>query len=615
MKKVIVIGLDGVEPSIVDSMLETGQLPNLAELRARGGYARVATTTPAQTPVAWSTFATGVNPGSHGIFDFLTRDPRTYLPDFALNRYESKSAFLPPKVVNLRRGVTVWDLLGKAGIPSAILRCPCSYPADPVRGKMLSGMGVPDLRGGLGTATLYTTDSTVTPGESENVVQLEPAGSKILETSLIGPRNPKGGGDLRLDLSIERDDATNQVILRSAGTPREVSLSQGEWSGWVRVKFKLGMLQSVRGMVRFHLIQLKPHLMLYASPVNFDVEAPLFPISQPSDYALRLAEEIGLYHTTGMVEDHAGLMNERLTEDAFLDQCDTAWSERMAMLQTELDRFDSGMLYCLFDTTDRVQHMFWRYLEADHPANRGVPPADEYRGVIEAQYRHADRVVGEVLKYVDDETLLIVLSDHGFGSFKRGVNLNTLLLEKGHLTLREGVSPGESAGDFLKGVDWSRTKAYALGLCGIYLNLQGREGQGVVTPDEAEALKGMIAQELSGLVDPLNGKTAIRQVRAREAVYQGPYTHEAPDLIVDFARGYRVSWSSSLGGVAEENFEDNLKKWSGDHIVDSTLVPGILFMNRPFDGQAASLLDLAPTILDALSVPKGSAMEGRSLLV
>lgn len=615
MKKTIVIGLDGLEPRIVESMLEAGQLPNLEALKSRGGFSRVATTSPAQTPVAWSTFATGVNPGGHGIFDFIRRDPRTYLPDFALNRYETRGSFLPPKAVNLRRGKPVWEVLTEAGLGSTIVRCPCTYPPDPLRGRMLSGMGVPDLRGGLGTATYYTSSDEVKPGESENIVRLPPGLDHPIETYLIGPRNPKGGGDLRFDVTLQPDRDGHRVLLRSAGAPKELEIREGQWSDWVRVKFKLGMLQSVRGLVRFHLVQLEPTLALYASPINFDVETPLFPISHPADYAASLAEDIGgLYHTTGMVEDHAGLNNERFGEDAFLDQCDTAWREREAMLLRELDRFDEGLLYCLFDTPDRVQHLFWRYLEPDHPANQGQAPSPAYANVIADQYRRGDAIVGQALEAADDDTLVIVLSDHGFGSFRRGVNLNTLLHDQGLLTLRDGLKPGEEAGDFLKSVDWSRTKAYALGLSGIYLNLEGRESQGIVKPDDVAGLKSSIAEVLSGLVDSATNEVAIRSVRPRESVYSGPFVEEAPDLLVNFSRGYRISWGSSLGGVGEGHFEDNTKKWSGDHIVDPALVPGVLFLNRPFQEKAAALLDLAPTILDALGVPKGAAMEGKSLL-
>lgn len=615
INKVIVVGLDGLEPSIVEPMLASGELPNLASLRDRGGFARVATTAPAQTPVAWSTFATGVNPGGHGIFDFLRRDPATYLPDLALNRYEQKNAFTPPKAVNLRRGTPLWELLSAAGVRSSVIRCPCTYPADSVRGRMLSGMGVPDLRGGLGTSTFYTSLDGVTPGEAEQVVRVQPDASGTISTYLIGPRNPKDRTDLKLELTIHPNLDAGRILLRCPGaTPGELEVTLGRWSDWLRVKFKLGMLRTIRGLVRFRLVRLGAEFALYASPINFDPDSPLFPISSPEDYARELSDEYGPYYTTGMVEDHAGLSNGRIDERAFLDQCDQVWDERQQMMVHELARGKDGLTYCLFDTPDRVQHMFWRFREPDHPANRGQTPPEEFTRVIEEQYRRADRAVGAALEFADDRTLTIALSDHGFGSFRRCVDLNAWLHGQGLLTLKDGVRPGHEAGDLLRQVDWSRTKAYALGLGGIYLNIKGREGQGIVAPDEAEPLKEAIARGLRGLQDPANGEVAVRDVRARESLYSGPYVSESADLLVFFSRGYRVSWGTSMGGVGASVLEDNTNAWGGDHIVDPSLVPGVLFMDRSFRREGARLLDLAPTILAALGVPPGPAMEGSSLL-
>jgi predicted AlkP superfamily phosphohydrolase/phosphomutase len=613
MKRVIVIGLDGLEPKIVEAMLAAGELPNLQRLRFQGGFSRVATTAPAQTPVAWSSFATGTNPGGHGIYDFIRRRPASYLPDLALNDYERKNAFLPPKAVNLRRGTPVWELLSDAGIGSSIVRCPCTYPPDPVRGRMLSGLGVPDLRGGLGTSTFYTDAEDAAPRESENVVRVRAEGPEgTIATHLIGPRNPKTREDLRLDLVLRLDPAGRRVIVQSSGTPHELEVPVGTWSDWLRVKFKAGLFQTVRGLVRFHLVSLGPDFELYASPVNFDPEFPLFPISAPDDYAFELSRSFGPFHTTGMVEDHAGLSNERFGEDAFLDQCATAWNEREAMMVYELERFDEGLFFCLFDTPDRVQHLFWRFREPDHPANRGAAPQPELGHVVEDQYRRGDDVVGKALEFADAETLVIVLSDHGFNSFQREVDLNAWLRAHGLLTLLPGHGPG--SGDMLRTIDWSRTRAYAVGLGGIYLNLAGREGQGIVAPDEAEPLKTEIARSLSGLWDGERGAVAVRRVTPRESVYRGDYVALAPDLLVHCAAGYRVSWESSLGGVAEYILADNVKKWGGDHIIDPTLVPGVLFMNRPFRATEARLTDLAPTILATLGVPQGPAMEGSSLL-
>jgi predicted AlkP superfamily phosphohydrolase/phosphomutase len=272
-----------------------------------------------------------------------------------------------------------------------------------------------------------------------------------------------------------------------------------------------------------------------------------------------------------------------------------------------------GLLYCLFDTPDRIQHMFWRFREQAHPANRGHAPQSEMHSVIERHYEDCDAIVGRVLERVDDATLCIVLSDHGFGSFQRGVHLNRWLLDQGLLRLKPGVEPGDPSADLLTGIDWGRTKAYAVGLGSLYLNIDDREGEGVVPPGDARELAMEIAGRLRGLEDPDRREIAIRDVKTREEIWHGPYAEASPDLLVLFADGYRVSWGTALGSVPEGWFEDNVRKWAGDHVLDPTLVPGVLFMNRPFDGNSPRLLDLAPTVLDAMGAPRGEQMEGESL--
>lgn len=613
INRVIVVGLDGLEPTLVESLIEAGRLPNLAKLKTVGRYSRIKTTYPAQTPVAWSTFSTGTNPGGHGIYDFIHRDLRTHLPKLSLNRYEQKNIFSPAKAVNGRGGTPMWDLLSRAGIPSIVIRCPCSYPPDEVRGRMLAGVGVPDMRGGFGTATFYSSSDKLTEQEGETVLRVRSERDRVVKTHVIGPRNPKARTDLTFEITLHLDPEAKRITLLSEGQPRSLQIREGEWSDWLKVKFKSGPFVSLRGMVRFYLVRIEPVLELYASPVNFDPDAPMFPISSPPDYAAKLAAQLGTFYTTGMVEDHAGLNNGRIDEAAYLDQCAIVLREREQMMHFELDRFDTGLFYCLFDTPDRLQHMFWRFREVDHPANQGELRTD-LREVIEDHYVACDAIVGKAFEYADDRTLFIALSDHGMNSFQRGVHLNTWLHDSGYLALKPGVKPGEEAGDFFHGVDWDRTQAYAVGLGAIYLNLKGREEQGIVAADEAQSMKTAIAEGLAGLLDPERGRVAVRSVVTREQVYHGPFAAQSPDLLVNFAAGYRASWATPLGGVPYGHFDNNVKKWSGDHVIDPALVPGVLFMNRAFRSDNPSLLDLAPTILAALTVPKGSAMEGSALL-
>jgi len=600
-------------------MLGRGELPNLAKIRAAGSYARLQTTYPAQTPVAWSSFMTGTNPGGHGIFDFICRDPQTYLPDVALTRFEPpKNMLAQPRVVNRRQGVPLWQPLSKAGIPSTILRCPCTFPPETLQGRMLAGVGVPDLRGSQSKGTFYTQDRTVTAEENEQLVFLDP-GSEVT-TGVIGPRNTKASpaSDTYCEVRVQVDKASRKLVIHTGGSPSTIEIPEKGWSEWVRFKFKFSMLQAVTGIARFYVRQLEPHLEFYVSAVNFDPAAPMFPVSTPADYARELSEKVGLFSTLGMAEDHNGLNNGRLDEAAYLEQCELVLSERERTMRFELDRFREGLFFMLFDTPDRAQHMLWRFRDREHP---GFEPdlSPELATRIEEHYRRCDTLLSPVLEKVDENALLIVLSDHGFGTFRRAFDTNTWLWQNGLLAVKDSQKPGERLGEGFAGVNWSKTYAYAVGLGGIYLNFKGRESAGILEEGtEAERVRHAIQTGLAGFPDAQTKRPAIRSVSRREELYSGAFVGNSPDLLVNFHRGFRVSWQSALGGFSHSLLEDNLRRWSGDHIVDPESVPGILFMNREMrQGQGndqTRIIDLAPTILNYLGATLPESMEGASLL-
>lgn len=619
-KKVIVIGLDGLEPSIVEPMLERGELPNLAKIRATGGYSRLKTTYPAQTPVAWSSFATGTNPGGHGIFDFICRDPQTYQPDVALSRFERpKNVFSVPSVVNRRGGVPLWQILTQAGVPSTVLRCPCTFPPETLQGRMLAGVGVPDLRGSQSKGTFYTQDRAVAPQENEQLIRLD-SGSDFI-TRVIGPRNTKQNppGDTFCEMRVRVDKAGGKLLIETGGTPAKIEVAARSWSDWVRFKFKFSMLQSVSGIARLYVRQVAPQVEFYLSAVNFDPAAPMFPVSSPGDYAKELSENIGPFSTLGMAEEHSGLNNGRLDEAAYLQQCELVVAEREKAMRFELDRFTEGFFFILFDTPDRVQHMLWRFRDPGHPCfEPGLSP--ELATRIEEHYQRCDRLLAAPLDKADENTLLIVLSDHGFGTFRRAFDTNTWLWQNGLLALKDSRKPGEELGEGFGSVDWSKTYAYALGLGGVYLNFKGREREGILEKgSEAERVRTAIQEGLKGFPDMQTARPAIRGVSRREELYSGAFVGNSPDLLINFQPGFRVSWQTAVGGFAQSLIEDNMHRWSGDHIVDPEAVPGVLFMNR-LAGENGTrminprMIDLAPTILNYLDVAVPESMEGKSLL-
>jgi predicted AlkP superfamily phosphohydrolase/phosphomutase len=619
-KKVIVIGLDGLEPSIVEPMLVRGELPNLAKIRDSGSYSRLRTTYPAQTPVAWSSFATGTNPGGHGIFDFISRDPLTYQPDAALSRFERpKSTLAQPRVVNQRKGAPIWQVLTNAGVPSTILRCPCTFPPESLNGKMLAGVGVPDLRGSQSKGTFYTQDRTASAKESEQLIHLDSGDD--LATRVIGPRNTKQSPvcDTSCEIKVRANRTTRKLEIQTGGAPAKIEVSEKGWSDWVRFKFKFSLLQSATGIARFYVRQLEPHLEFYVSAINFDPAAPMFPVSSPSAYAKDLSENLGLFSTVGMAEEHNGLNNGRFDETAYLQQCELVLEERERTMNFELDRFSEGLFFILFDTPDRVQHMLWRFRDPVHPYFE-PDAAPELATRIEEHYRRCDALLSSVLDKVDDNTLLVVLSDHGFGTFRRAFDTNTWLWQNGLLALKHGRKPSEEIAEGYAAIDWSKTYAYAVGLGGIYLNFKGRERNGILEEgSEAERVRRAIQTGMPEFTDTKSQSAAIRSVSARDEIYSGPFAQNSPDLLVNFHRGFRVSWQSAVGGFANSVIEDNMRRWSGDHIVDPESVPGILFMNQRFkqnagNGAAPQIIDLAPTILNYLGVPVPQSMEGATLL-
>jgi predicted AlkP superfamily phosphohydrolase/phosphomutase len=228
-------------------------------------------------------------------------------------------------------------------------------------------------------------------------------------------------------------------------------------------------------------------------------------------------------------------------------------------------------------------------------------------------YVAMDELVGETRSRLDDDTALFVMSDHGFKPFRRAVDLNRWLLENRYLYLKQGATSSDRA--YLADVDWQKTRAFALGLAGIFVNEAGREVDGIVAAGrEKEELVAEIASALTGLRDDEQKETAIHEAVPKSEAYTGPYVAQAPDIIIGYSVGYRVSWLSAVGKTGDQVFADNTKAWSGDHCIHPDLVPGVLFSNWKLDQKDAQIIDLAPTALELLGMGKPAYMDGKSLL-
>lgn len=588
-KKVIVLGFDALSPEIIESMMEDGKLPNFSRLKKQGSYRHLSTTNPAQSPVAWSGFATGQNPGKNGVFDFITRDPRTYKLDLSISKMNNGKPQSPIK------SKCFWEYSSRKKVPTVVITCPVTFPPDKVYGRMLSGMGVPDILGTEGTFTFYTTealDKNKHIGGKVFQIQRSP----LMVMNLFGPRvSEVRGNSWQAKVPFKASFKSKDSILVEY-QKNKFELEVGQWSDWKDVVFDFGPFKKAKGILKFYLVELKPQFKLYITPINFDPRSPFFQISYPKNYSRELADAIGIYYTQGMPMDTWALNEGRISQEAFLEQADQIFIEKKKMFNFELDRFKEGVLFCYFESVDIIQHMFWRYLDPENPLYEKDAAQGRYKDIIGQWYKRLDDILGSVLEKINKEDMVIVLSDHGFGAFRRAVHVNSWLKKNGYLVLKN--SDTEVGSELLADVDWSKTKAYSLGFGAIYINQKNREGKGIVNPGvETESLKEEIARKLEGWIDEKYGRPIIKKIYKREEIFWGEHAAEAPDLYIGFNIGYRSSWQTAIGGLPDSLIEDNLKKWGGDHLFDPSLVPGVIFLNKKITKDNPSIYCITPTIL------------------
>jgi predicted AlkP superfamily phosphohydrolase/phosphomutase len=677
--RVVILGFDGVDAKIVEEMVARGELPHLAALAKRGGYSPLTPTVPAQTPVSWATFSTGLDPGGHEIFDFLKRDPANRIPAFAVaeetqaplyfgrknpavfaaialllfllpgvlllrrrraigiglaavgiaagaGAFFAVRAWVPPErpwVKNNRRGRVFWAEAGAR--PATVIRMPVTFPPEPFAGgRMLSGLGVPDLSGRIGKPAYYTSDPFFAPREgndfSVEIIRLETNVGRQ-ETKIAGPpARPFGReGTIDLPMTLSVSGGRDRVTVE-AGSAR-AQLRPGQWSDWLSLTFRVNPLVAIHGYARMRLASVEPEIGLYLSPIQFDPERlpPGFAISFPNGFAKELVERFGRFKTMGWAIDTWSIQSGTLSEDAFLEDVARTSGQERKILKGLLSGKEK-LLFHYFEFPDRVGHVFWRFRDPGHPAY-DAKLAARYGDAVEKSYRTMDEIVGETAQSLKPDDVLLVLSDHGFATWRRSVNYNSWLVENGYLVLkgsarRQNLEALFGRGQFWEAVDWSKSKAYAMGLGDIYVNLRGREEGGIVAPGtEYEALREELSSRLTALVDPKNGERAVSRVFRREQVYRRFDPRLIPDLIVANRPGYRVSWQSSLGVPTENVFEDNRDVWSGDHCsLDPDLVRGVLFSSKPFRaGGVPGIADVTASVRELVGGSPVPDAAGKSL--
>lgn len=657
-KRFVVLGIDGLDPEILAEVMQLfpERMRNFEWLVGRSGLHALGTSTPPQSPVAWSNFITGLDPGGHGVYDFIHRDPVTRFPGPGTAKVEPSH---PIELVggwqfpsggdaeSNRTGKAFWTILGENGVPADVWRMPANFPVEPGDGMALSGMMTPAIDSAYGMATLFTTDPPVDAGLGvARVVGVSVYDGRI-DTRLPGPPNVFKQGDpaTSVPLVVHIDRAAGAAAIDVGG--RVLVLRPGEWSDFVEVSYGLLPMHlfDISGAVRFYLRGIEPEFELYASPVNIDPLNPVTPISEPADLSAELADRerggIGIYYTQGMPEDVNALKQEVLTDAEFMAQSALVHEEGERMLDWALDRYlareEGGLLFFYVSGVDLCGHMMWRHGDEQHPMHDAQLAAQDssawsgregstWKDVIADLYLQMDPLLGRLRERIGDDTPLVVMSDHGFAPYGRKFNLNTWLWQNGYLVLKDGVDPLTERVELLAHTDWTRTRAYGLGFNGLYVNLAGRERDnpeteddetGIVRPgDEYDALVAELKAGLEAVTDPERGgrRVVLRADIARD-VYRGDRTPEAPDLIVGYDVDYGNSDEASLGRVEAELLQDNTGgTFNGSHLMAPDVVSGTLLSNLPVLPGDHRLEDLTVEVLARFGIPPQAGMQGHRVL-
>jgi predicted AlkP superfamily phosphohydrolase/phosphomutase len=553
--KTLILGFDSFDPNVFEELAGRNQLPNLEKLSQGGGYSRLEVSSPPQTEVSWTSIATGMDPGGHGIFDFVHRDPATYTPYVSILPMRKSAVgeqFTPPYTTT-----TFFEAAADMGYPATALWWPAMFPARPQLPVMtLPGLGTPDIRGQLGVGTFFSSEEETK--EKTTVVKLVAIGKNRYEAELSGPQTQSRAGPrtLRLPIKVDVIDQTNARITIDT---QQVEVHLGEWTDILELRFKAGMLFNIYAITRFIAVSLQGVVRIYALPLQIHPLHSTWHYSSSNSFSKKLWKEVGPYLTLGWPQDTTGLGDGCITDDQFLDLCQKIFDRRIQILSYLMKDFQEGVLASIFDDLDRVQHMFFH----------------DRMDIVHDWYQRLDRFVGDINSQLEGWTgqyRYLILSDHGFSEFRKKVHLNRWLLEHGYLSMK-------NSGDDLSSVDWSKTTAYAVGLNSIYLNILAREGQGIVSAENVESLLGEIKSKLLDWKD-VDQTPIIQKIRLKHETYSGPYTRFGPDLVVGFAPGYRASAETGLGKVPAISMEPNTDHWGADHCVDSDVVPGVIFANR-----------------------------------
>lgn len=594
--RLVVIGVEGLDHRLLDGLVASGKVPNLARLHR----STLETTVPSDPAPAWSSFATGTPPAAHGILGDLLRLPSSY------------ELAGPCQGGGTRLGEPFWSAAARGGKRVRVLRAPYSCPPSAAgAAEVLGGAGTPALVGGQGAAMLVRSSSppaAVRPpagGIQLAAAPLQEGGWKV---RVPGPE--QGGGQTAAELTMRWSAPAgkkDRVLLVDGGSG-QVRVAPGKWSGWVELSFE-GGVKEIAGITRVLPLSGGAGLEVVLEPVSADPYAPLVPLSAPRYYAGFLADRYGRFRTTGCLVDEHAFAAGQIGPAALLNQTYSSWEQAERMTLGELGRGGWDLLVSVFPQPGAAVRVLARAGDDRLPAHDSALDAG-YGANLEKLYERLDGLVGEIMKGLSASDRLIVVGVRGLRPVRRELNLTTWLVKEGYTVLaRKARSSGR---DGYADVEWDRTRAYAGGAGAVYLNLDGREPHGTVQPGQ-EALD-LLDELRDGLLAIRDGSSpVIKDVVTGAEAFSGPALDRAPDLLVVLHAGYAIGAAGRLGAVPPSVLQDSTRPWipaaDGGDPADAA---GVFLATLPPRGDP-SVVDVAPTVLGFFAIKPPPTCTGRNL--
>ncbi|MEH7384232.1 alkaline phosphatase family protein [Bacillus sp. JJ1521] len=551
--KLVVLGLDAAVPKLLKKFMSEGYLPNIRKLTENGVFTKHITTFPTLTAPAWAAISTGAAIGTAGIPSLTVKNVGEPL-NTVRSCFDSR----------FQEAETLWESGAKKGKRTMLINWPVTWPAERTEGvSQIVGSINPPFRFyylpifDLSPASVYSTKNLpcdqipdrvgivtfqdLELGIKTTEIQV-PKNGKFFDGMKHGPK-PINGNSHSYQVNWERNNGISQVkILSKASGDKVAVLREGETSDWIKEEYEFdGRIR--KGQYRFTLTQASSEeddFILYASAIATDES-----LTEPYEFTDDVVKVTGPYWE---VDDPWAYLDGWISRETYMQQLKGQidwWTNANIYALQSANNLD--MLFSWIGAIDHGQHVFWGGIDPNFHGYR-ENKHEEYEGLIRQIYEWVDEGVGKIMDLLDEDTTVVAVSDHGFHSINKYPYLTNHLHKLGLVEYLVDEETGEFVKNPITGdlaIDWSRTKAYPLppGHSHIFVNLKGRDPEGIVEPEDYEKVQEEIISALLAMRDPETGEQIVSIALKRNegrtvGIFEGAGYERVGDVLFDMKEGY-----------------------------------------------------------------------------